>query len=195
MYETPKDRHCHMYFKVTEVIAGEVERRFIQKDLGIVNDIESTLIEFANGNTNKGISADLESYLKDDFDIERLKMQLSMLLDVIKTSSLGIKKVTNIQTIVSAMNESAIYKGMLQEVDKLLKLYLTFPVTTSTAERSFSSLWHIKTYLRSTMTSCRSNNLFLLYVHQDITDSLDLYKIAREFVSVNTHRMHYFGRF
>ena len=54
------------------------------------------------------------------------------------------------------------------QVDKLLKLYLTFPVTTPTAKRSFSSLRHIKTYLRSTMTSCRSNNL---YVHQD---SLDL---------------------
>ena len=40
-----------MYFEVTELTAGEVERRFIQKDLGIINDIESTLIEFANGNT------------------------------------------------------------------------------------------------------------------------------------------------
>ena len=93
------------------------------------------------------------------------------------------------QTIVSAMNESAIYKGMLQEVDKLLRLYVTFPMTTSTAEHSFSSLQPIKTYLRSIMTSCRLNNLFLLYVHQDVTDSLDLCKIAREFVSVNTRRM------
>ena len=100
---------------MTEVTAGKVERRFIQKD-----NIESTLIEFANGNTHKGISADLELYLKDDFELERLKIQLSMILDAIKTSSLGIKKVSNARTIVSAMNESAIYKGMLQEVDKLL---------------------------------------------------------------------------
>ena len=84
---------------------------------------------------------------------------------------------------------------MLQEVDKLLRLYLTFPVTTPTAECSFSSLRRIKTYLRSTMISYRLNNLFLLYVHQDITDSLDLCKIAREFVSVNTCRKHYFGKF
>ena len=34
-------------------------------------------------------------YLKDDFDLERLKIQLSMLPDMIKTSSLStIKKVT-----------------------------------------------------------------------------------------------------
>ena len=80
-------------------------------------------------------------YLKDDFDLERLKIQLSMLPDMIKTSSLStIKKVTNVRTIVSTMNESETYKVMLQEVDKLLRLYLTFPVTTPTAERSFSSL-------------------------------------------------------
>jgi len=41
-----------MYFEVIELTAGEVERRFIQKDLGIINEIESSLIEFANGNTN-----------------------------------------------------------------------------------------------------------------------------------------------
>ena len=194
-YETPKDRHRHMYFEVTELTSGEVEKRFIQKDLSIVNEIESTLIEFANGNTEKSISPELEMYLKDDFELARLKIQLSMLPDAIKTSSMGIKKVTNVRTIANVMNESPIYKGMLQEVDRLLKLYLTFPVTTSTAERSFSSLRHIKTYLRSTMTSCRLNNLFLLYVYQDITDSLDLCKIAREFVAVNTRRMRYFGKF
>ena len=48
-------------------------------------------------------------------------------------------------------------------------LYLTFPVTTATVERSFSSLRCVKTYLRSTMTSCRLNILFLLYIHQDRT--------------------------
>lgn len=80
--------NCHINFEVVELTAGKVERRFIQKNLGIINDIESTLIEFANGNTKKSILAHLEMYLKDDFELERLKIQLSMLLDVIKTSSL-----------------------------------------------------------------------------------------------------------
>ena len=66
---------------------GEVERRFIQKDLGIVNEIELVLIEFANGITEEGISPDLEMYLKDDFTMENLKIQLSMLPDAIKASS------------------------------------------------------------------------------------------------------------
>ncbi|XP_065900823.1 zinc finger MYM-type protein 1-like [Dysidea avara] len=113
IYETPKDRHRRMYFEVAEATAGEVERRFIQKDLGIVNEIESILIEFSNGNTEKSISPDLEMYLKNDFAFENLKTQLSMLPDAIKTSCLGIKRVTNVRTIASVMNESSIYKGML----------------------------------------------------------------------------------
>jgi len=87
VYVTPKDRHRHMYFEVAELTAGEVEWRFIQKDLGIVNEIELVLIEFANGITEEGISPDLEVYLKDDFTMENLKIQLSMLPDAIKASS------------------------------------------------------------------------------------------------------------
>ena len=82
---------------------------------------------------------------------------------------------------------------MLSEVDKLLKLFFTFPVTTATAERSFSSLRRIKTYLRSRMTDCRLNNLFLLYVHVSKTDALDLTSIAKQFISVNSRRINYFG--
>ena len=37
-----------MYFEVTELIVGELEKRFDQKDLGIVRDIESLLLKFAN---------------------------------------------------------------------------------------------------------------------------------------------------
>ena len=65
-------------------------------------------------------------------------------------------------TISDAMNTSTIYKSMLSEVDKLLKLYYTFPVTTASSERSFSSLRRIKTFLRTTMTECRLNNVFFI---------------------------------
>ena len=93
------------------------------------------------------------------------------------------------------MNQNEIYKRMLNEVDKLLRIYFTFPVTSATAERSFSSLRRIKTFLRSSMTQCRLNDLFMLYVHTSKADALDLVSVAREFVSRNARRAHYFGTF
>ena len=124
-------------------------------------------------------------YLKDDVDCERFKVHLSMLPDLIKTAfkdSVPMKKVTNVRTIAEAMEQSTIYKDMLSEVDKVLKIFFTFPVTSATAERSFSSLKRLKTFLRSTMTHCRLNNLFLLYIHTARTDALNLEKVAEDFI-------------
>ena len=84
---------------------------------------------------------------------------------------------------------------MLIGVDKLLRAYLTFPVTSATAERSFSSLRRIKTFLRSSMTQQRLNNLLLLYVHSERTESLNLVSVAKDFVGANSRRMNYFGKF
>ena len=97
------------------------------------------------------------------------------------------------QIFFSGYAPGDIYKRMLAEVDKMLKIYFTIPVTTATAERSFSSLRRLKTYLRNTSQS-RLNNLFILYVHIEKTDEIDLKCIAREFVSVNQRRLNYFGK-
>ena len=45
------------------------------------------------------------------------------------------------------------------------------------------------------MTECRLNNLFLIYIHKSLTDEIDLLKIAKNFVSVNSRRLNYFGKF
>ncbi len=42
----------------------------------------------------------------------------------------------------------------------------------ASAERGFSSLRRIKTYLRSTMTQDRLSNLALLYIEKDLSSQL-----------------------
>ena len=190
-FTCPEDRNRHAYFEVLEQACGETENRFNQSDLSVVSDIESLLVDAANGEDVSEIPTVLTKY---NIDIARLKTQLRILPDTITTAFTGsVKKVTNVRTIAEALNQSNIVKGMLGEVDKVVRVYLTFPVTSATAERSFSSLCRIKTYLRNSMTAQRLNNLFLLYVHKMLTDSLDLGSVAKDFVSSNTRRMNYFG--
>jgi DNA repair protein RadC len=64
------------------------------------------------------------------------------------------------------LNIEQVGKTIFCEYCKLLSLYLTIPTTTATAERSFSALNRIKTYLRCTMTQQRLNHviLFLIYI-------------------------------
>ena len=85
------------------------------------------------------------------------------------------------QTICDVFNKQTCFKVMLSEVHKLVLLYLTVPVTIATAERSFSGLKRIKTYLRNSMTQQCLNHCMLLHIHRNKTDDLDLLKIATEF--------------
>jgi hypothetical protein len=57
--------------------------------------------------------------------------------------------------------------GYFPNIRQLL-LILVLPVTTSTSERSFSSLKRIKSYLRTTMGENRLNGLSLLNIHHHI---------------------------
>ena len=144
-----------MYFEALELPAGEIERRFNQSDLQLIKELELLLIKAGNGEKVEPISESVWKYLENDVDPDHLMVHLSMIPNLIKTAfadNITIKKVTNVRTIADTMNQNEIYKGMLNEVDKLLWIYFTFPVTSATAEKSFSSLRRIKTFLRNSMT-------------------------------------------
>ncbi len=72
-----------------------------------------------------------------------------------------------------------------------MQLILVMPAT----ERSFSALRHIKDYLRATMKQERLNHLLVLYVHKELTDSLNLKDIANDCISGSAHRVNVFGSF
>ena len=85
-------------------------------------------------------------------------------------------------------------RDLLDQVVNLMQLILVMPATNSTSERSFSALRRVKTYLRSTMGQQRLNDLLLLHVHKEITDSLNLKEVVNSFVN-NEHRLQLFGKF
>lgn len=74
-------------------------------------------------------------------------------------------------------------RQMFPRVEGLLRLLLTSPASSCEAERSYSVLRRLKTWLRSTMRQDRLNHLMMCHVHQDRLDGLDAEDIAKEFVS------------
>lgn len=125
-----------------------MEKRFSQVDLQIVHSLETLLLKASNGIIVEPEEILLQ-YIEKDINKERFIAQLSMLQDMIQNAQQNsIKKVTSLQTIADSMNKSDIYKRMLGEIDKV---YFTVPVTTATAERSFSALRRLKTFVRSTI--------------------------------------------
>ena len=116
------------------------------------------LIKAANNPGSAHVAIPNHIYSKD-VNFERAVIQLQMLPDVVKTykQSQGLTRleVTSERTIGDGKNGVLMAKDMFSEIDKLLHLYFTIPVTIRTTERSFSCLRHIKNYLRSSMTEER----------------------------------------
>lgn len=57
---------------------------------------------------------------------------------------------------------------MYPTIEKLLRILASLPVSAATAERSFSTLRRLKTWLRSNMGEDRLTGLALLNIHRDI---------------------------
>ncbi len=106
--------------------------------IAFVGDFESPLIESANGNHVQKIIEVVAEYLKSKIDLPRLSVQLQMLPDAIHTvfsdTVVQVHKVTNVRTITNTLNQN----DMLKKGEQARLGYLTFPVTSATAERSFS---------------------------------------------------------
>jgi hypothetical protein len=74
------------------------------------------------------------------------------------------------------------------------RILLTIPVTVATAERSFSKLKLLKSYLRSTMTQERLNGLATIALENDVLEKINYEDIIEDFISKNTRRMLLFSR-
>lgn len=197
-FSTPEEHFRKQYYEVHDLLMNELERRYEQESFQILRDTEDLLIKSCNGSVIQP-SERLQRLYSEDISFDTLKVQLKMLPDVIHTANeqyhLGIKKVTSISTICEVLNSGHHTKVMLSEVHQLLRIYLTVPMTTATAERTFSTLRRLKNYLRSTMTQKRLNNLVLLHTHKDRTDNLDLCAVSCDFASANDHRRKFFGAY
>jgi len=84
-------------------------------------------------------------------------------------------------------------RGEFSEIEKLVRLLLVCPASSSEAERSFSALRRLKTWLRSTMTEARLNSVVVCNTHQDLIDSVDTQKLVCTFISRSTIRSNMFG--
>ena len=176
-----------MYFQVLDLLVGELDIQFNQKLLEIPKSIERVLLASCipdhKNRTDIDVPAGIKENYSKDIDMRKLGHQLNHLPDLIQTSRktdhyAPLKRVTTLHTLVSIFQDNPFIRKMLSEVENLLKIYITIPITTSTSKRSFSAMKRLKSSLRLTMTQQRLNNVMLLHIHKYDTDNLDMTDIA-----------------
>jgi len=84
-------------------------------------------------------------------------------------------------------------RSMFPHVEALLRLLLVNPASSATAERSFSCLRRLKTYLRSTMGQSRLNHVAVCNVHKTVLEDIRVEELIKQFVLLKDNRIAIFG--
>ena len=119
--------------------------RFTQSNFKLLCDVEKFLLNVSNNSAHDqdDLIRGIMEFCDCDIDIQRLEAQVHMIYEflksVINTNQMKIKQITKISTICETLNLCNVAKQMFREFDKLIKLYLTIPVTTASAEHTFST--------------------------------------------------------
>ncbi|XP_060881095.1 uncharacterized protein LOC132952716 [Metopolophium dirhodum] len=111
---------------------------------------------------------------------EELQLIISSLPDFIKDAKQLIKYIIE-------NNLQEIYPNVYITV----RIMLTIPVSTASAERSFSKLKIIKNYLRNTMTQERLSALAVLSIETKIANNLNYEDILKTFSEAKSRKVHF----
>jgi len=72
-----------------------------------------------------------------------------------------------------------------------LRIMLTLPVTTATAEISFSKLKLVKNYLRTTLSQEKTTNLAIISIEHAIVDGLDFDDVIDTFADLKSRKINF----
>ncbi|KAJ1099658.1 hypothetical protein NDU88_004757 [Pleurodeles waltl] len=174
---TVGEYYCLQYFELLDTVSVHLTQRFDQEGIQTYEKLEQVLL------TGSGMDS-IAQYKESDPLL--LKAQLTVSSSMFKYSS-----VPDLADILRKMLPRE--RAFFSQVEKLLQILLIIPVSSCEAERSFSGLRCLKTWLRSTMSQKRLNHVAKCNIHKEMMDSIDLQTIAKQFVLRSEGRKKLFG--
>ena len=181
---TPQEFYRTKYFTVIDsVMVGLTDRFEPDETSRHLSRVEDFLL-----GKEKDVHYIVEHY-SGDVDGQRLELHRDMLLDRALAES---EVLEDFQCIVSFLTKNVPIRGIITEVSNLVRIILTLPVSSCTAERSFSGLKRLKTYLRSRMAQERLNAVAIINVHKAILAHLDVDILIYNFISMISVRKNTF---
>lgn len=175
------------YFKILDFSITQLTERFTNS-AGLKRYSELELILRSGEVSNVALN-----YPELGTKLEDLQLELAMFRKTQKLDNLSSHAILN-QYVLKLSGMSKEVRNMFPKVEELTKLLLVNPASSASAERSFSSLRRLKTYLRSTIGQMRLNNVAVCHVHKHILDEIDQTEIMRQYVQFKPNRQAIFGK-
>jgi len=186
---TPEDYYRRLYFETIDSLIIGLQTRFE------TTETSEHLVKVEDFVIGKGSISYIEEFYKDDFeDFRRLQLHRDIFVDHAKSSNIELEDFRSVLQLLQGKDDNKVSLiPLIPEFVKLVKLVLCIPVSTCTAERSFSGLRRLKTYLRSTMLQERLNHLAVMSCHSNVVSNLNCDDLIDEFVRKAPVRMNTFA--
>ena len=126
------------------------------------------------------------SFYSDIFDLNELEVELNIWIEF--KSKHQLNSIELITEKIRNDNLTLIFPNIV----KILKVYLTIPVSSASSERSFSCLKRLKNYLRSTMTDDRLSSLSTLTIESQELTKIDINKTIDIFANSGNRRLQFY---
>ena len=159
-----EDYRTQVYFATLDVINEEMNDRFSELNLSLLKALEALI-----PNSDLFFDMSILTPFLSHYNINQRAISAE-----VATAKTYLHELQNPD--LSSLHEAYQHLAKVQEcfptVIQCYQIAMTIGVSSATAERSFSSLRRIKTYLRSTMTQERLSNLAILYIERDLSSDL-----------------------
>jgi hypothetical protein len=188
----PKTAREHLrieYFKMLDAAIVQLKERF-SDSVGLTHysELETILL-------SGQVSVVASSYPELQ-PLSTLQIELSMLRTNTPNLEGAKSSVDDYVNLLTKMLPEV--RGMFPHVESLVRLLLVNPASSASAERSFSSLRRLKTYLRSTIGQARLNHVAISHIHKTTLDEIEEFEVEelmKQFVMHKDNRVAIFGKF
>lgn len=178
-----------VFNRALDLIIQQLKLRF--QSMNAVNDLFSFLNpeSLLNQSNDRLIEAAgrLQTKYRNDLEIT-LATEVIGFKNLIY-NELKEKKISSFRDIIQYLFvDHCILQSSFPNLCSAILLYLTLPVTAATAEKSFSKLKLIKTYLSNNMCQIRLSSIAVLSIENAVAKGLDMNKIVDKFLSLKNRR-------
>ncbi|XP_047123056.1 uncharacterized protein LOC124806323 [Hydra vulgaris] len=173
------------YFYDLDTIITQIDERFY--------DFSNTVTHFDCLDPSKLSEENINSFENlcqiycNDVNTKEAIVEYETFKDVYASISPSLTTDLQMKDVLQFLIEKQMAPG-LPNLSILYKIFLTLPVTSANAERSFSKLKIIKNYLRSTMKNKRLSGLALISIERDLAETIDLSFSTNRFALMKSRR-------